>query len=647
MLPRVAKWLAYIVAAMAILILVLVIFFDWNWLRHPVERFVTEKTGRALIINGNLSVKLGWPSTRIQVADVSFANPAWSKQPLMLTVKRMDGDINLPALLKRHFNVFTVNLTQPRVFLEQNPDGRKNWLLDRNQQDENATVKIDRITLDDGQISYTDTGHNTQIQAALSTRQNPSQSDLPANIVFTAVGKLKGQTLTATGSGGTVIALNDEITPYPLNVDISLGRTRLHAAGTATSLSRFSAVDLNITLNGTSLDQLYPIIGIALPRSPAYSTKGHLQHSARQWRYEKFTAHIGKSDLSGNLQVHSAAKRPFLKGDVTFQTLNLADLGSPIGMSNKNKGKAPDSAQRTTHALPVTTANKRDVLPELPFRTERWDSVDADVKIQAKRIQRARALPIENLVAHVKMNDSILTLDPVSFGVAGGTLAGTVTLNGQHDPIQAKVNIHARKIQLNQLFPTVKLTKTSIGQMHGEFDLSGTGNAVDQMLASANGRVALVVDSGKISKLILETAGLHLWEMLQLKLTGDKVITLNCAVADFDVKHGNMQTKIMVLDTDITTINGSGNIDMAQETLNLELQPHTKVLSPLALRSPIYIRGKFAKPEVSLDKTKLILRSAGALVLGALNPFLVIIPLVDTGPGKDSACGKLIHKAQH
>ena len=135
--------------------------------------------------------------------------------------------------------------------------------------------------------------------------------------------------------------------------------------------------------------------------------------------------------------------------------------------------------------------------------------------------------------------------------------------------------------------------------------------------------------------------------MLQLKITGDKVINLDCEMADFDVKNGNMETKIMVLDTDITTINGSGNIDMAQETLNLELQPHTKVLSPLALRSPIYIRGKFAKPEVSLDQTKLILRSTGALVLGALNPFLAIIPLVDTGPGKDSPCSQLIHKAQH
>jgi AsmA family protein len=652
MLRRTLRWLGYIMAAIAVVIVVLVIFFDWNWLRHPIERVVTEKTGRALIINGNLNVKLGWPLTQIQVADVTFANPAWAKQPLMFTVKRMDGDISLSQLFKRHFGVTTVSLEQPQVFFEQSLDGRKNWLLDRNQQDENAQVKIDRIVLDNGHISYTDPVRNIHIQAALSTRQTMSHGAASADIVFTAQGNLKGLPLTTSGSGGTVLAWSDETTPYPLNVDISLGHTRLHAIGTVTSLTRFSAVDLNMMLSGTNLDQLYPLIGIAVPRTPAYLTRGHLLHNAQQWRYEKFTGRIGKSDFAGNIQVDRGGKRPFLRGDLTFQLLDLADLGSLVGMSNQDKRKAPapnpvNSARQTAHTQFVATSNKRDVLPKLPFRTERWNSVDADVKIQAKHIQQARALPIENLVTRVQMNNSVLTLDPLDFGVAGGTLAGAITLNGQHDPIQAKVKIHARKILLNQLFPTIKMSKTSIGQVNGEFDLSGTGNAVSQMLASANGKVTLVVDGGEISKLMLETIGLHLWEILQLKITGDKVIKLNCAVADFDVKQGVMQTKSMVLDTQITTIIGSGDINMAQETLSLDLQPHTKVFSPLALRSPIYIRGKFAKPEVSLDKTKLVLRSAGTLALGAINPFLAIIPIVDTGPGKNSECGRLIHEAQH
>ncbi len=625
------KGLSYGLATLIVVLTLVLIVFDWNWLRHPIERMISENTGRALVIKGDLKIKLGWPLTRIQVSDVSFANPAWAQQPLMFTVRRIDGEINLLQLFKRHYQVSGVTLTQPVVSLEVNPDGRKNWLLDRNQQDESAQVKIGRIALDDGQISYTNAKQKTLILAQLSTRQANSTGATASDIVFSAEGKYKGVPLTASGSGGTVLALNDETTPYPLDVTASLGYTQVHAVGMVTSLTRFSAVDLRLKLSGDSLDQLYPFIHIALPTTPAYSFEGHLLHHAKVWRYENFAGHIGKSDFVGTMQVDAAKKRRFVQGDLRFEVLNLADLGSLVGVSKQAK---PSSANR-------------DVLPEKPYRTDRWGSVDADVTFQAKHIQHAKALPIQDLQTRVQMNDSILRLDPLKFGVAGGTLAGSVVLNGQTQPIQASINLNARKLLLGQLFPTFKMNQASIGQINGEFDLTGSGDAVDQMLASANGKVALVIDGGEISKLMLETAGLHLWEILLVKLTGDKPITLNCAVADFHVKQGVMQTQAMVLDTDITTIIGSGEIDLAQETLNIDLQPHTKVFSPLALRSPIYIRGKFAQPQVSLDKTKLILRGLGTLALGAINPFLALIPLVDTGPGKDSACGKLIHAARN
>ncbi len=646
MLRRSLKWSVYISAAMVITIAAILFFFNWNWLRHPIEHLVSEKTGRALVIKGNIHVKLGWPLAQIQVADVTFANPAWASQPLMFTLKRLDGSISLSQLLERHIWLPVVRLAQPQVFFEQSPDGRKNWLLDRHQRDENSQAKIGNLLLDNGQITYLDPLHHTHIRVHLYTRDGQS-GNAPATIVFAATGQLMNLPLVASGSGGSVLALDNETTPYPLNVDVSVARTHLHATGTITSLSRISAVDLNFNLSGPSLDQLYPLIGIALPGTPAYVTHGHLLHHAQQWRYEKFIAHIGKSEATGTLQVDHGKQRPFLHGDLHFQQLNLADLGALIG--TKKSGSSAQgfsgSAQPVTPTQSGTKLNQHGVLPKIPFRIRRWNSVDADVTVRAENIQRARALPITKLITRIQMHDSILSLNPLNFGVAGGTLAGNITLNGQNNPIHAQAQVHVRKVFLNQLFPTIKLTKTSVGQINGDFDLSADGDAINQMLASANGKVVFVIDSGEISKLMLETVSLHLWEIFELELTGDKLVRLNCAVADFDVRNGVLQTQTMILDTRITTITGSGDINMARETLHLDLQPHTKIISPLALRSPIYIRGTFAKPKVSLDKTKLVVRSAGALALGAINPFLAILPLIDAGPGENSQCGKLIKQA--
>ena len=63
------------------------------------------------------------------------------------------------------------------------------------------------------------------------------------------------------------------------------------------------------------------------------------------------------------------------------------------------------------------------VLPDIPFHTDRWDSVNADVKLRAKSIVRAKALPLENLDVHLKMRDQVLSLEPLDFGFAGGKLS--------------------------------------------------------------------------------------------------------------------------------------------------------------------------------------------------------------------------------
>ena len=90
---------------------------------------------------------------------------------------------------------------------------------------------------------------------------------------------------------------------------------------------------------------------------------------------------------------------------------------------------------------------------------------------------------------------------------------------------------------------------------------------------------------------------------------------------------------------------GTGSIDLGQETLDLTLNQKTKITSPLALRSPIYIRGSFAKPVVQVDTARLASRALGALALGLVNPLLALMPLIDAGPGKDSDCAQLVRDA--
>jgi AsmA protein len=333
-----------------------------------------------------------------------------------------------------------------------------------------------------------------------------------------------------------------------------------------------------------------------------------------------------------------------LRGDLAFKSLNLADLGPVVGAEAVSPARRTGFRGRTVAERNASPGSR--ALPALPFRRDRWTTIDADVHLTAQTILRPEALPLEHLTARLRMRESILTLDPMDFGVAGGHLDGVIRLDGQQNPIQAHAKMGVRKLLLGKLLPTIALAQNSIGQINGEIELIGRGDSIARMLATADGKVGLVIEGGKISKLLMEQVAMHVPEMLLQQITGDQLIDIRCGVADFNVEHGVMQIGALVLDTDVTRIAGTGSVDLAKETLSLTLVPSPKRLSLFALRGPISVRGDLAHPDLAVDAGRVGVRGLAAIVLAAINPVLSVIALADPGSGEVGDCNALAKQAQ-
>jgi uncharacterized protein involved in outer membrane biogenesis len=650
------RFFACVAAALATPVVLAILFvavFGWNWLRGPIERTVAQKTGRELLIRGDLSLHLGWPWPRLRADAVTFANPSWAEEHYMVSAEMVEISVDVPQLLGGDIVLPQVRLVRPTVFLEQGSHGKKNWLLDTQQQDEHARIRIGQLTLDKGTLGYDDRAAKTHIRSEISTTDLPPTSptgDDSSGIAFHATGHFQGLALTVKGTSGSVLALRDETIPYPLKVDVTAGGTRIQANGTVTGLIERSAVDMRLAISGDSLDQLYPLLHIPAPVTHAYAAHGRLVHSGNTWWYKELTGHIGGSDVAGTAQVAMGGERPALTADLTSNLLELDDLAPVIGMRATPRKQMNIPASKTESvpdAVKPPTPTPTGVLPDLPFKTDRWTSMDADVRLRAKQIRRTKELPLDDLSVHLILRDAVLKLTPLDFGVAGGHLRAELTLDGRSNPVRAKVHLKVNKLLLSKLLPAASVNQqASIGEINGLLTLTGTGGSVKQMLATADGTVGLLVHHGEVSQLLMEKAGLHLWEILQLKLTGDKRIALRCAVADFDVKAGLMTTNAFAFDTAVTTLLGSGTIDLVHETMDLTLTQKTKNTSLLALTTPIYVRGSFANPNVGINKGKAAARAAGSLALGLLNPLLALLPLIDPGPGEDSNCAQLLRDAK-
>jgi AsmA family protein len=114
--PRWLQVLALLVASILAVALV-VALFPWDVLRGPLNRFVSERTGRDFAVTRKLDVKVG-PTTRILADGIEFANPNWAQDKHLVKAESAEVRIRLwPWLAQRRLELPLVVLRKPQLGL--------------------------------------------------------------------------------------------------------------------------------------------------------------------------------------------------------------------------------------------------------------------------------------------------------------------------------------------------------------------------------------------------------------------------------------------------------------------------------------------------------------------------------------------------
>lgn len=632
-------WSAFaaLLVTMAIAVLVLVLIWDWNWFKGPAERQVQTLTGRSFVIAGDLDVDLG-RVTIIRADGLQLGNVTWSKQPTMASLDRLELHIEpWPLITKREVRIPEIRLLRPRIALETGPKkGENNWTFGTSGSGE--VPKLQRIWIDDGQLHYVDARGRTDIDIKIASVQ-PRREDAAPPITVEGGGKWSNNRFTLSGRAESPLELQNTEQPYSINLSATAGATRARARGKLINPFQLEGFDLQFALAGKNLADLYPLIGVAIPPTPPYALDGRLKHEKKLWKYEGFTGKVGDSDLSGSASVATGGPRPFLRANLLSKRLDFDDLAGFVGGAPQAKGK--ESTNPELQALAVKQASSSRLLPDTPYQLDKLRAMDADVTLKARRIN-APSLPIDDMDAHLFLDDGVLRLDPLNFGVAGGDIRSRIRMNAREAAIRTRADVTARGLNLARLMPDAKLAEDAMGKVGGKFALDTRGNSIAKMLGNADGDITVGMGQGQISKLLMKLAGLNLGGALRTKLSGDKPIPIRCAYGDFAVRDGVMTTRALAFDTTDTVVTGTGNISLRDETLDLVMRPKPKVRSLLSLRAPLYVRGTFKNPTFKPDYMRIGLRGAAAIGLGLIAPPAALLATTELGGGKDVDCsGKL------
>ncbi|MGE8443751.1 MAG: AsmA family protein [Comamonas testosteroni] len=558
----------------------------------------------------------------------------------MITAANATASLRLWPLLGRHVQLDSLLLQAPDLVLARNDKGENNWTFDKPASSgPKWSFEMGQLRISDGVLGWSDAVKNMAVRARIDTLRRPVSADQPYGVRFGLAGYLhQGKSraqIQAQGLAGPVLDLRQDRLRFPLRISAKAGSLQAFAEGILDNPKTLDGLDFQVQVRGKSMADLFELSGLLLPATPPFETNGRLIGSLAPgkavWQYEKFQGKLGQSDLSGDLQYRSAQPRPKLTAQLRSKQLRLVDLGPVIGAAPSGSTDKPQ---------PVNGK----VLPQVRFQTENWDKMDLDLRYESSHILRPEALPLQNLSVHALLDSGRLTLSPLKFGLAEGTLNIDASVDSHAKPVAAKLNAQVQSLKLSALFPTIEKMKKSLGRLDGAVALTGQGESLAQWLGTGNGSLRLFVRDGTFSSQLLDLAGLNVGSIVIAKLFGsDKEVQLRCAVADFNVQQGMARPRMAKLATTEAVVEATGEINLAQEQLNLRIVPESLKWKFFSLRTPLYVRGSFAKPDVGLEPGPLAARAGAAVAAAVFAPAaLALVPLTVPAADDDVNCKQLL-----
>lgn len=639
-------WLSGLIGGLILAIVVILNVFDWNMLRGPIARFASAATHRSVRIDGDLKVHLLTLTPRVSVSGLKVGQPAWNGRGDMAAIDQVVVEAELLPLLTGRIVMPLVDLDHPVLNLKRDASGRANWDLG----DKTAPSKpfklppIQRFVINQGRLNYVDLGRKLDLSGVIDSNEKAAGASAHA---FSLVGKgaLNKNPFDIHITGGALLNVRANA-PYPFSGEVRAGDTRVEASGTIAKAFDLSSYATNLHVSGPDLARLYDLTGLPLPNTPRYDLRGRLEHQAKLYQFTGIGGRVGSSDLHGRFSVDTKSGRPFLDASLRSRSLDFKDLATLLGAAPT--GKAAVNATPEQKAVNAHLAATQRILPDSTLQVDRLRKIDARLDFRAESITDT-VLPLRDAYLKLLLNHGVLTLDPLQFNFPQGRLVSSISLDGRGATPVTTIDARLSNVQLKNFVPGPKGEDVPIeGDMSARLKLTGRGDSVHKAAAAANGAVTIVIPHGHIRRAFAELLGVNAGKGLSLLLSQNKDATdIRCGLASFDVRDGVLHADQVVFDTDVVKVTGTGQVNLADESLDLTLKGDSKRFRITHVFLPITIGGRLRNPTLGVQPGPAAAQGGVALALGVvLTPLAAILPFVDPGLAKNADCAALMADAK-
>ncbi len=536
---------------------------------------VKDATGRDLKISGPVSLEI-FPSIGVKAEQVSLSNAVWASDSQMLTLKRIEMNIRLLPLLNKRVEISNINLVGLETHLQTNQAGKANWDLSLPAPTISSTVAggkssnispsvntstSSQIALDQTVFAAIESAHISDARVSYQDENGIVKIVLMPNLSFARSGEK------------TDVFIDLQYESYKLGLKgkiSSLRRAILDWGLTPVKMD----IDLDLTLNGKQLD----ITG----------QLNKLPQSLLQ--------------LNIGLQSKSFEFAP-LVGSLALGTLAEKVGSAPIAKSTKGRFFFNDEK------LPF------DLLPE----------ANGKISVNIDELIIPDQAPFTNLKANASFAKQKIEVKDLSFSLGKGEAQGQLSLSQFKSPNPSIVmKGMAQGFTLEQIIGTADASsKVAGGQTQIAFNFESSGSSLHQIASRATGALQIFVGPAKLGTKFIDEGGdlvVTVFDALNPMRKKSSQTVLDCGVAFLPIKSGVVIINNSIgVQTDRLNITGNGLVNLATESINLNIDPKEKsgLTTGIDLGGLVKLQGTLQNPTVGVNQAGVV-NSAVLIGLGFL-----------------------------
>lgn len=564
-------------AALSISILAVLLYLPVDRLRAPIEAALSRRLGTQVRIHALSRVSAPSFTPLVDIQGLSIDQPGWAGQGHWAEVDHARFRLPLiPALFGR-FHPHDLVIDGMRLLLERRRDGKKNWTAGSSQRQ--SMVSPAGLRIHNSRIVYRDAKRDRAFDARFATRPDGA-------LILSGTGTVRDRPVRIVAQGAAVAHGG----PWPFSARIEGPTLRFAIAGAMDRALDSQDMTIDVSARADDLKTLDAIIEAGLFETQAVNLAAHARHEGGTWTITGLRGSVGHSHITGQVSVANRYGRHRIDGSILADPLDFADLSS---------------TEHLAQQAALKRQGKQRLIPDTRVDLAKLAHTDGVIRLDARQTVGSASPPLSSIKATLTLDHGLLSVAPIEARLTKGVVTGSIDVDqrGRAVPL-VTIALALTRSDLSAFSPQSKVA----GQLAARVRLVGAGRSIGDAVGHSNGLVHLVTGQGRLPARVAAMLGLDAGRALT-KSQADQS-ELRCALLDMPVNNGKAALGAMLLDTSMSQSRGTGQIDLATESVALRLTGAPKKAGLIQLPGAIEIGGTLAKPSVSLPRRD---KSAGAV----------------------------------